>query len=120
MGNEDDCAFCKIISGEIKAEVLKASENFIAIKDINPVAEGHLLIVPKKHFVTLLDISNSLGEELLQFTKSAASDILNKKLGSGFNVIMNNFSSAGQFVMHAHIHIIPRKEGDGIKFLVKE
>ena len=111
-----DCLFCKIVKGEIKSEIVKEGNNFIAIKDANPVTEGHMLVIPKKHFVTLLDIPNTLGPELLKFTKDVASDLLDKKLGDGFNIIMNNLEPAGQLIMHAHIHIIPRKEGDGIRF----
>jgi len=117
---KDDCIFCKIVKREIKSEIVKSSDSFIAIKDVNPVAKGHLLIIPKKHYSTLLDIPNNLGEELLRFEKEIASEILEKKYGDGFNVIMNNLQPAGQLVMHAHIHFIPRKEGDRIRFLVRE
>lgn len=116
----EECIFCKIVKGEIKSEILKSNDDFIAIRDINPVSEGHTLIVPKKHYVTLLDVPEELGVELIKFAKEVASDLIEKKKGSGFNVIMNNFPSAGQFVMHAHIHIIPRKEDDGIRYLVRE
>lgn len=114
-----NCIFCKIAKGEIKSEKVAESNNFFAIRDVKPVAEGHTLIIPKKHFGTLLDISNNLGEELLQFTKKVAGDLMDKKLGDGFNIAMNNLEVAGQFVMHAHIHVIPRKEKDGIRFFVK-
>lgn len=120
MSNIGDCVFCKIVLGEVKTEFLKESENFIAIKDVNPISKGHTLILPKKHYATLMDIPDGLGKELVQFMKAVASDVLKKNLGEGFNVIMNNFPSAGQFVMHSHVHIIPRKENDGIRFLVKE
>lgn len=118
--SDSDCIFCKILRGEIKSEILKEDENFIAIKDINPISEGHTLIVPKEHYVTLLDIPEEIAVEMLKFTKKIASGLIENGLGSGFNIIMNNFSSAGQFVMHAHLHVIPRKEGDGIRYLVKE
>jgi len=114
------CIFCKIVKGEIKSEIVKTGNSFIAIKDTNPVALGHLLIIPKQHYVTLLDIPNNLAEELLKFTKELASELLGKKQGDGFNIIMNNLEPAGQFVMHAHIHLIPRKEGDGIRFFVRK
>ncbi|HLF54043.1 MAG TPA: HIT domain-containing protein [Candidatus Nanoarchaeia archaeon] len=120
MNNSRDCVFCKIVSGEVKTEFLKESENFIAIKDVNPISKGHTLILPKEHYATLMDIPDGLGKEMIQFMKSVASDVLERNLGEGFNVIINNFPSAGQFVMHAHVHIIPRKDGDGIRFLVKE
>jgi len=114
-----ECIFCKIARGEVKSEKVAESNNFFAVRDLNPVSEGHTLVIPKKHFVTLLDIPNKLGEEMLKFTKKVAGDLLDEKLGDGFNVIMNNLEVAGQLVMHAHIHVIPRKEGDGIRFFYK-
>ncbi|MEM4259488.1 MAG: HIT family protein [Candidatus Pacearchaeota archaeon] len=114
------CVFCNIINGKIKSEIVKNSTNFIAIKDINPISEGHSLIIPKSHYVSLLDLPESLGVELIKFTKELASDMIKNGLGNGFNIIMNNFHSAGQFVMHAHLHVIPRKDNDGIRYFVKE
>ena len=117
--NNDNCLFCKIIRGEVKAEKVAESNSFIAIKDAHPATDGHTLIIPKQHFVTLLDIPNKLGCEMLEFVKKVSSELMEKKLGDGFNIIMNNLEPAGQLVMHAHIHIIPRKEKDGIRFLTK-
>jgi len=111
----DECIFCKIAKGEIDSKKVVETNNFFAIRDINPVSEGHSLVIPKKHFVTLLDIPNKLGNELLEIVKKVSDEILEKKLGDGFNLIMNNLEVAGQLVMHAHIHIIPRKEGDKLK-----
>ncbi len=112
-----DCIFCKIAKREIKSEFAGESDNFFAIRDIHPKAEGHTLIVPKKHFVTILDIPNKLGNELLNFIKKIASDLLENKHGNGFNILMNNLEPAGQAVKHAHIHIIPRKEDDGLRII---
>lgn len=109
-----DCIFCKIARGDMKSEKVFESNHFFAIRDISPVSEGHTLVIPKKHFVTLLDIPNKLGEEMLKLVKAVASDLLDKKLGDGFNIVQNNLEVAGQVVMHAHIHVIPRKDGDGI------
>lgn len=116
--NEKDCVFCKIARKEIDANIVGESNNFIAVLDANPKAEGHTLIIPKKHFVTILDIPNKLGEEMLSFVKEIAFGILEKKQGDGFNIIMNNLEPAGQIVNHAHIHIIPRKEGDNLGEIV--
>ena len=113
----DECIFCKIAKGEMPSEKIIETDNFFAIRDINPVSEGHSLIIPKKHFVTLFDIPNNLGKELLEITKKVSDEILEKKLGDGFNLIMNNLKVAGQLVMHAHIHIIPRKENDKLKMI---
>lgn len=119
MANKD-CIFCKIAQGKIPAEKVAESDNFLAFKDVNPRAEGHTQVIPKKHFVTLLDIPNKLGQELLKITKEVSSDLMDKKLGDGFNILMNNLECAGQVVFHAHIHVIPRKEGDKLKRLLPE
>lgn len=114
---KNGCVFCKIAQGEIKSEFVVETNSFFAIRDAHPKTEGHTLIIPKKHFVTLLDLPNKLGEELLVITKKVASDLLEKKLGDGFNILMNNLECAGQLVKHAHLHVIPRKENDGLKII---
>ena len=114
MADKKDCIFCKIARGEKKSERIDESDNFIAFRDANPKVEGHTLIVPKKHFVTLLDIPNKLGNEMLEFTKKVAGKLMDEKYGDGFNIIMNNLDVAGQIVMHAHLHILPRNDGDSV------
>jgi histidine triad (HIT) family protein len=109
-----DCTFCKIARKEIPAKFIDETNNFIAILDANPKAEGHTLIIPKKHYVTILDIPSTLAQEMHKLIKTMGSEILEKKLGDGFNLIMNNLTPAGQVVMHAHLHVIPRKEGDNL------
>ncbi len=111
------CAFCKMARGEIKTEKIVESNNFFAVFDMRPKINGHALIIPKKHFITLLDIPNNLGNEMLEFTKKVAGMLLDEKYGDGFNVLMNNLAVAGQYVMHAHLHILPRKEGDGLRVI---
>jgi len=119
MANEEsNCIFCKIAKGQIKSTKVAESNNLIAILDINPKAPGHTLVIPKQHLVTLLDIPNKLGNEILEFIKKISGEMLNDKTADGFNVIMNNLECAGQVVKHAHIHIIPRKENDGLVSLV--
>jgi len=114
---DKNCIFCKIAKKEIKADIVEETNNFIAFLDKNPKAEGHTLIIPKKHAVTILDIENTLAKEMLQLIKKISSKILEKKQGDGFNIIMNNLPPAGQAVMHAHLHLIPRKENDGLRMI---
>jgi histidine triad (HIT) family protein len=115
MSSNNSCVFCKIIRGEIKSELIMESFNFIVIKDNCPKVEGHCLVIPKKHYVTLLDIPDDLGSELLEVLKKVSGRFIDEKRGDGFNVIMNNLECAGQSVNHAHIHLIPRKENDCFK-----
>jgi len=112
-----NCIFCKIAQGKVPSEKIKESDNFFAILDQNQDIPGHALIIPKRHFVTILDIKNTLGSELIKMIKDVSSDLLDQKKGDAFNIIMNNLEPAGQVIMHAHIHILPRKEDDGIKII---
>jgi histidine triad (HIT) family protein len=113
----NSCIFCKIVRKEIPTEIVLESDSFIAFYDVKPKVKGHLLVVPKQHWVTLLDIPDTYGKELLTFTKKAAGFLLDKKYGDAFNLVMNNLVPAGQVVMHAHLHLIPRKEGDGLRMI---
>ena len=115
MTEKEGCIFCKIARKEVKVEIIEESRNFLAFPDKNPKTEGHTLIIPKKHFVNILDLPSGLGEELLDIVKKVAEKKLKEGAG-GFNLIMNNFPAAGQVVMHAHLHLIPRKTGEKADF----
>ncbi len=107
----DDCVFCKIVNGDIPAEVFLANDDFIVILDANPKVEGHLLVIPKRHYDNFLDFPLEVYEKFLVTVKDAV-----EKLGvKDFNLILNNGKDAGQVVGHLHLHILPRKEGDGFE-----
>ncbi|MBI5803543.1 HIT domain-containing protein [Candidatus Pacearchaeota archaeon] len=114
-----DCVFCKIVDGIKKDQkIIYENENFFSVFDISPLTEGHSLVISKKHFKTTLDLQNSLGSELLDCIKNTALFLVKEKKAEGFNVLNNNFPSAGQFVNHVHFHIIPRKKDDELKMIV--
>jgi len=112
---KEECIFCKIAEGKIKVERIYEDDNFLAFPDANPIVKGHTLIIPKKHFVNIMDLPADLGEELLDVIKIIAEKRL-KEGAEGFNLIQNNFPAAGQAVMHFHLHLVPRKKGDKVKF----
>ncbi len=113
---DEDCIFCKIARKEIETEeIIEETDNFICFPDANPIAKGHSLIIPKKHFVTLLDLPSAFGIELMSIIKKVSDKKL-KEGAEGFNVVVNNGSSAGQVVFHTHLHIIPRNKNDGVEF----
>ncbi len=113
----EDCIFCKIAKGDVPSNKIYENENFFSVADQNPVVDGHSLVISKKHFENLLDFNPLLGSELLDCIKNTAIKLMKEKNASGFNVLNNNFESAGQIVKHIHFHIIPRKDDDGIKIL---
>ena len=111
----EECIFCRIINGKIPAAKVYEDSNTISFLDILPANKGHCLIVPKKHYETLLDIPDSDLESLVKAAKKVAK-ALSLSLGNGsFNLIVNNRRTAGQLVAHAHIHIIPRFKGDRLR-----
>lgn len=114
MAKKDDCIFCKIASKEQEADIIAESDNFLAFPDANPVGPGHSLIIPKNHFVNIMDLPSDLGSELLDIIKEVAAIRL-KEGFEGFKLVANNFPVAGQIVMHSHFHLIPRKEKDGVE-----
>ena len=115
MEQKPDCIFCKMNSGEIQVEKIRETDNFFVIKDKNPISEGHTLIVSKKHYENILHFPTILGNELIALVKDTYIDLA-KEIGSeGFNIVQNNFQSAGQAINHIHFHIIPRKQNDGVK-----
>ena len=112
-----ECVFCKIARGEIPANKVYENNNFFSIPDANPKTKGHSLIISKKHFETILDVSDEFGKDLLDCIKETAKKIMKEEKASGFNILNNNFESAGQIVKHIHFHLIPRKTGDGLRML---
>jgi histidine triad (HIT) family protein len=115
--NKKDCIFCKIARKEIPVNVIYESENFIAFPDANPKVEGHTLIIPKNHYENLIDFPSFEAGELFDVIKSVA-EIKIKDGAEGFNILQNNFSAAGQVVMHTHVHLLPRKNNDNFNLRV--
>ncbi len=110
--SKEDDIFCKIAIKEVNADIIYESENFITIPDIHPRTPGHSIILTKKHYTNLMDMPASLGSEMLDVIKKVF-EIRAKEGYEGFNIVANNFPAAGQAVMHAHIHLLPRKASDG-------
>ncbi len=102
-----DCLFCKIEKGDIPAEKVYDDDSVFAISDINPQAPVHLLIIPKKHYSTILELDEK-DQELVGSVFSAA-NCLAKDYGldqSGFRVVVNCGAEAGQSVFHVHYHLL--------------
>jgi len=101
-----DCLFCKIIDGDLPSTKLYEDSRIMAIKDINPVAPVHILVIPKKHIRNLNDVSkddiNLLGE--IQLVASKLAKKLN--ISDGFRFFCANEEKAGQSVFHMHYHLI--------------
>ncbi|NIQ01432.1 MAG: HIT domain-containing protein [Nitrospinaceae bacterium] len=103
----EDCLFCKINQGEIPSEKVYDGEQVFAIQDINPQAPVHLLIIPKKHYSTILEIEEK-DHDLIGTIFTVAIELAQeRKLDqSGFRVVVNCGAEAGQSVFHIHYHLL--------------
>ena len=100
-----DCIFCKIANKEINSEIVDENKNVVAFKDLNPKAKIHILIVPKKHYETILDLDEKeIMEDMLTAVKEIAKEY--KIEEDGFRLINNCKEYGGQEVMHLHIHML--------------
>jgi histidine triad (HIT) family protein len=103
-----DCIFCKIIRGEIPANVLYEDDKLMAFSDIHPLAPTHVLVIPKEHLACLDDLSDAglAGELLLGIVRVA--DRLG--IAGGYKVVTNCGEPAGQVVHHLHFHLLAGKK----------
>ncbi len=106
------CVFCKIVDGSLPSHKIFEDERALAVLDINPIRRGHTLILPKKHYENFLDIPEEELAHLSILAKKIAPAIMKATDADGFNIIGNNGASAGQIILHTHLHVIPRKAGD--------
>ena len=108
---EADCLFCKIVNRELPADIVYEDDDMIAFNDISPQAPTHILIIPKKHFATVNDLTEvniDLPGKLILRAKALASE---KGIAeSGYRVIVNCNPDGGQTVYHLHMHLLGGRE----------
>ena len=102
-----ECLFCKIAAGEIPAKIVFEDDRVVAFEDINPEAPVHILIIPRKHIPTVLDMTHE-DQELVGYMHVVANKIAAEKslVEDGFRLVTNCKESAGQVVSHIHIHML--------------
>jgi histidine triad (HIT) family protein len=111
---KDNCIFCKIISGDIPSKKVYEDPDFVGILDINPAAEGHVLLLPKQHFQILPQIPQEIVGNLGIACSNVSAKVLKAFKCEGTTVFMANGAIAGQRAPHFMVHIIPRTENDDI------
>jgi histidine triad (HIT) family protein len=110
---EDNCLFCRIVSGEVAATLVYVDKNAIAFLDHRPLFHGHTLLVPRDHVETLVDLPPELIGPFFKAAQSLAQGVEYAMKAEGTFVAMNNRVS--QSVPHLHVHIVPRRKKDGLK-----
>ena len=111
---DEQCIFCKIITGQIPSTKIYEDQTVLAFLDVNPVSDGHTLVVPKEHFEKLHDCPEELLTRATAPLGKIAKAVCDATDAEDYNVLCNNGKSAGQLVGHLHFHIIPRRGNDGV------
>ena len=108
------CVFCKIVAGEIPSMKVYEDEHSLVFMDIAGDVDGHMLAVPKKHVKNILDCDLDALTHLMSAVKKVANHCVTNCGYEGVNLLNASDESAGQSVLHFHIHIIPRKNDDEV------
>lgn len=105
----EECAFCKIIRKEAPASIVYEDETVVAFLSSRPVNVGHTLVVPKKHYENIYEVSGEEAAYLFKIVKKIAQAVKDTTNAEGIRIVQNNGEAAGQVVFHLHVHIIPMK-----------
>lgn len=116
MPNVPNCVFCKIIAGSIPAGVVYRDDACLAFLDVQPLAPGHVLLVPLDHYDQIQQLPASVAGRLMSVVPRLAASVLKATGAAGLNLLQNNGGVAGQVVPHVHFHLIPRSANDGLGF----
>ncbi|WP_435075107.1 HIT family protein [Halorubrum sp. HHNYT27] len=108
-----DCIFCSIVAGDIPARTVHETDDVLAFLDANPLSRGHTLVIPKAHAKHLGDLDEDVAGALFAAVTELTPRVRAAVDADGANVGLNDGEAAGQEVPHAHVHIIPRFDGDG-------
>ncbi|MFA5013433.1 MAG: HIT family protein, partial [Candidatus Paceibacterota bacterium] len=111
-----DCVFCKIANNEIPSFKIYEDDLILAFLDASPAAEGHTLIIPKRHFENIFDIENNYLNKIISTAKIIAEKMKSDLGVEGVNIYHASGKAAEQSVFHFHLHIIPRVPDDTIDF----
>lgn len=107
------CIFCDLIRGAAEVSICYEDSTVIAFMDIQPVNSGHVLVVPRAHYEVLKDIPKAVGQHMYDVTTRLIPVVQRVSGAEDMNIVVNSGAAAGQNVFHYHIHLIPRRSGDG-------
>ncbi|HWP66364.1 MAG TPA: HIT family protein [Candidatus Limnocylindria bacterium] len=107
------CIFCRIVAGEVPAEIVARGDGFVAFLDVTPLADGHVLVVPVTHVARFEDLAPADADALFRAVYRLAGPVRDAVGAAGTTIGINNGAASGQTIPHVHIHIVPRREDDG-------
>lgn len=111
----DGCIFCRIVAGELPAQIVAQDERTVAFMDINPATRGHALVIPRRHSTDLLDIDPVDLQATIMGAQSLAQRAVERLGADGVNLLNSCRQAAWQTVFHFHVHVIPRYADDPLR-----
>jgi histidine triad (HIT) family protein len=112
---EADCLFCKIVAGEVPATIVDDDEHTVAFMDINPATRGHALVVPRRHAEDLYSVEPDDLDHTMRAAQRLALRVRDRLGADGVNLLNSCRRAAWQTVLHFHVHVVPRYEGDPLR-----
>ncbi len=117
INGKEDCIFCKLINRELPISVVYEDDKVISFMDLQPINQGHLLIIPKTHATYLNDLKPEVGGHMFETGMMLSKALRESGIRcKGVNLFLADGAVAGQEVFHVHLHVIPRFDGDGFGF----
>jgi len=109
-----ECIFCKIVKKEIPAFIVHEDEQILSFLTIDPLNEGHALVIPKKHYENIFDVDEEILKKIISVAKTISQKMKKGLKAEGVNLLHASGTSAEQSVPHFHLHVVPRKTGDEV------
>lgn len=106
MGNDADCLFCKIVSGEIPADVVHRTDTTLAFRDIEPQAPTHVLVISRNHYPDAAALAREEPDTAVQLLSDAAAVAKQEGLDDGYRLVFNTGAGANQLIFHVHLHVL--------------
>jgi histidine triad (HIT) family protein len=106
---QPDCLFCRIVAGQIPADVVRTGERVLAFRDLHPQAPTHVLVIPTAHYANVEDLAAGDASALAELVRVGAG-IAQEAGGGGFRLVFNTGSQSGQTIFHAHGHVLAGRD----------
>jgi histidine triad (HIT) family protein len=113
---QGDCAFCQIAAGALTASIVLDDPTVLAFMDLRQFNPGHVLVIPRRHIPTILELDEATGAELMVAVIRVAQAVSRAFQPDGINITQSNGEAAGQEIFHVHFHIHTRRAGDGMMY----
>jgi histidine triad (HIT) family protein len=113
--SDPDCIFCRIVAGEIAAEVVAEDERTVSFMDIYPGSRGHALVIPRRHTPDVWEIDSEDLTAVMQAAQQLARRVRERLAADGVNLINSSGAAAWQTVFHFHVHVLPRYDNDPLR-----